>query len=335
MFHATVRLAAVRIQTMKALWIDRPGRLALRDVPLPPLPEGECRVAVRLVGVCRTDLELASGYMGFTGIPGHEFVGTVVEGPERLLGRRVVGEINAGCGTCAACVSGMGRHCADRTVLGILRRPGAFAETLALPARNLLVVPDSVSDEEAVFTEPLAAALEIFEQVHIRPGSRVLVLGDGKLGLLVAQVCSQMGARVLLLGHHEKKLALARRWGVEALAAQDVLGPAERFPYVVECTGTPGAFAEAVALTAPRGTLLLKSTYAPTDPPRLDWARIVVDEITVVGSRCGLLTPALRLLAAGKLDVRCLIDHRKPLAQGEEAFQLAARKGVLKVLVQV
>lgn len=303
---------------------------------LPPLAAGECCVAVHLAGVCRTDLELAKGYMGFSGIPGHEFVGTVMEGPERLLGRRVVGEINAGCGTCAACRSGLSRHCAQRTVLGIYKRPGAFAEMLALPAENLLTVPDSVSDEEAVFTEPLAAALEIFEQTHIRPGSRMLVLGDGKLGLLVAQVCARFGARVSLWGHHEKKLALARRWGVDAVRARaEDVRDTERFPYVLECTGAPEAFARAAAMTAPRGTLILKSTYAPTEAPKLDWAKIVVDEITVVGSRCGVFAPALRLLASGTIDVRCLIDHRRTLDQAVEAFDLAARKGTLKVLVQV
>lgn len=324
---------------MKALLVESAGRLELREVPLPALAAGECRVAVRLAGVCRTDLELARGYLGFAGIPGHEFVGAVMEGDERLLGRRVVGEINVGCGTCAACQSGMGRHCQGRTVLGILNRPGAFAEYLDLPARNLLTVPDNVSDEEAVFTEPLAAALEIFEQIHVRPGSRMLVLGDGKLGLLVAQVCCHMGARVTLLGHHERKLALARRWGVESVCtgedARATPGVGQRFPYVVECTGSPSAFAEAVELTAPCGTLILKSTYAPSGPPKLDWAKVVVDEITILGSRCGLLVPALRLLAGGKVDVRCLIDHRKPLAEAVEAFELAGRRGALKVLVEV
>ncbi|MGD0092282.1 MAG: alcohol dehydrogenase catalytic domain-containing protein [Planctomycetota bacterium] len=324
---------------MKALWIEPSGKLELRDVPLPPLAQGECRIAVHLTGICRTDLELAKGYMGFTGIPGHEFAGTVMEGEERLLGRRVVGEINAGCGQCAACRSGMERHCAARSVLGILRRPGAFAEFLDLPARNLLTVPGNVSDEEAVFTEPLAAALEPFEQTHIPPGARMLVLGDGKLGLLAAQVCCHYAARVTLLGRHEKKLALARRWGVEAVCATEE-GEATaanfgRFPYVVECTGSPAGLAQAVTLTAPRGTLILKSTYAPSAPPQLDWAKIVVAEITVLGSRCGLFAPALRLLAGGKIDVRCLIDHRKTLDQAVEAFELAGRKGTLKVLVRV
>ena len=323
---------------MKALLVDPPGALQLCDISMPALPRGECRVAVRMAGICRTDLELVKGYMDFHGVPGHEFVGVVVEGPERLRGRRVVGEINAACGNCPACAGGRGRHCPERTVLGIFRRPGAFAETLSLPEQNLLPVPDNVSDEDAVFVEPLAAALEIFEQVHVPPGARVLVIGDGKLGLLIAQVCCHHGARVTLRGRHEKKLALARRWGAQSMLAEDGNGAVphlERFPFVVECTGTPGALAHALAWTAPRGTLVLKSTYAPNAPPQLDWAKIVIDEIAVLGSRCGPFAPALRLLAHGKLDVRGLIDHRKPLTQGVEAFELAARKGVLKVLVQV
>ena len=324
---------------MKALVVDSSGALRLQSVPVPPLPPGECRVAVRMVGICRTDLELVKGYMGFEGIPGHEFTGTVVEGSERLMGRRVVGEINAACGHCAACARGMSRHCAERTVLGIYKRPGAFAETLTLPAENLIPIPDHISDEEAVFVEPLAAALEIFEQLHVPPGARMLVIGDGKLGLLIAQVCAHAGARVTLFGRHEKKLALSRRWGVEAVEHRDfdraALTFAQRFPFVAECTGTPSALADAVAFTAPRGTLILKSTYAPTHPPQIDWAKLVIDEITVMGSRCGPFAPAVRLLAQGKIDVRALIDHRKTLEQGVEAFELAGKQGVLKVVVSV
>ena len=337
---------------MRALVIEGPGSLRYRDVPEPAWPPGEARVAVRLTGICNTDLELLKGYLGFTGIPGHEFVGVVEAGPEHLIGRRVVGEINAACGACETCRAGMERHCPNRTVLGIQKRPGAFAERLSLPAGNLLAVPDEVSDEEAVFTEPLAAALEILEQVHLPPGERVLVLGDGKLGLLVAQVLARHGCRVWLRGRHEKKLALARRWGVTAVPGAEHGVRSEKkdspdseprtpnpelglFPFVVEATGSPAGFREALSAVRPRGTVILKSTYAPGELPALDAAKMVVDEITLVGSRCGRFGPALRLLAQGKLDVRCLIDHRKPLAQGEEAFQLAARKGALKVLVQV
>jgi 2-desacetyl-2-hydroxyethyl bacteriochlorophyllide A dehydrogenase len=323
---------------MKALCVDAPEQIQLRDVPLPALPKGECRVAVHLAGICRTDLELVKGYMNFSGIPGHEFVGTVTEGEDRLIGRRVVGEINAACGACPACRSGLGRHCAERSVLGIFRRPGAFAEFLTLPPQNLFTVPDNVSDEDAVFVEPLAAALEIFEQLHVPPGVRMLVIGDGKLGLLIAQVCAYFGHRVTLFGRHEKKLALARRWNIEAVMAKerdDTPASSIRFPYVIECTGTPGALTTALNHTAHRGTLILKSTYAPNDPPKLEWTKIVVEEITILGSRCGPFAPALRMLATGKIDVRSLIDHRKRMDDVVDAFALAARKGTLKVLVQV
>jgi threonine dehydrogenase-like Zn-dependent dehydrogenase len=281
-----------------------------------------------------------------------------------LLGRRVAGEINVACGQCEHCRAGWGRHCAARTVLGLSGRPGAFAERLSLPAENLFTVPDTVSDEEAVFTEPLAAALEILEQVHVPPAEKALVIGDGKLGLLVAQVLALHGNRVWLHGHHERKLALARRWGVVAVrtgegnrteggrsradhgarkparAASTAAGlwraaasEAGKFSLVVEATGSPAGLYEALRWVRPRGTEVLKSTYAPGQLPNLDAAQVVVDEITLVGSRCGRFGPALRLLAQGKLDVRSLIDHRKPFSKGEEAFHLAAQKGVLKVLL--
>lgn len=325
-------------KTIQALVVDPPGALSLREIPEPPLPSGECRVSVRMAGICRTDLELVKGYMNFSGVPGHEFVGTVTEGPDRLMGRRVVGEINAGCGQCEECRRRDARHCSTRSVLGIFNRPGAFAQTLTLPERCLLPVPDEVSDEDAVFTEPLAAALEIFEQLHIRagtPGTRALVIGDGKLGLLIAQVFAYHGVRVTLLGRHQKKLSLARRWGVETVRAEPSSQPlgGTRFPFVVECTGSPDALTDALNVTAPRGTLILKSTYAPTHPPKLDWAKIVVDEISIVGSRCGPFAPALRILARGGMDVRALIDHHKPFSEVIDAFDLAAQKGTLKVLV--
>lgn len=319
---------------MKALLIEAPNTLSLTEIPEPPLPVGECRVAVKLAGICRTDLELLKGYMGFRGVPGHEFVGVVTEGPERLIGRRVVGEINVPCDLSKYAQAGFDpRHEPERTVLGILRRSGAFAESLTLPQQNLLTVPDSVSDEEAVFTEPLAAALEIFEQIHVPPGERVLVIGDGKLGLLIAQVFALFGHRVKLQGRHERKLALARRWGVTTRDAGE--GTTERFPLIVEATGSPSGFKAALERIEPRGTIVLKSTYAPDALPPFGAAKIVVDEIRLIGSRCGRFAPALRLLAQGKVDVRALIDHRKPLAQGVEAFELAAKKGALKVLVQI
>lgn len=328
---------------IRSLVVEPSGNLNLRDIPEPPLAPGECRVAVRMAGVCRTDLELVKGYMNFSGVPGHEFVGTVTEGPERLVGRRVVGEINAGCGECEECLRRDARHCPNRTVLGIYKRPGAFAQTLALPERCLLPVPDNVSDEEAVFTEPLAAALEIFEQLHIQagaPGMRALIIGDGKLGLLIAQVFAHHGVRTTLLGRHEKKLSLARRWNVETIRAENAGDISTRYPIVVECTGSPEALTQALNATAPRGHLVLKSTYAqeprtPVSGPQLDWAKVVVDEISIVGSRCGPFAPALRLLARGAIDVRALIDHRKDFTDAIDAFELAARKGTLKVLLKM
>ncbi|MBE7462796.1 MAG: zinc-binding dehydrogenase [Planctomycetes bacterium] len=354
-----------------------------REVPPPALPPGECRIAVRLAGICRTDLELAKGYMGFTGIPGHEFVGTVLEGPENLQGRRVVGEINVPRDLRRFSTPGYdARHEPERTVLGILHRPGAFAEQLTLPPECLYAVPDSIHDEEAVFVEPLAAALQILEQIHVPPGEKALVIGDGKLGLLIAQVLARHGCRTFLHGHHEKKLALARRWGVntniswatiehtteeptlvdsddpedqeilrglmelaeeeeafhdrERAAGRDPhrIHPSDKFPLVVEATGSPAGFASALAWVQPRGTIVLKSTYAPEALPALDAAKIVVDEVRIVGSRCGRFAPALRLLAQGAVDVRALIDHRVSFERVVEGFELAARKGVLKVLVQ-
>lgn len=294
-------------------------------------------MAVRVAGICGTDLELIKGYANYRGVPGHEFVGTVICGSDRLHGRRVVGEINAACGQCTACSAGLSRHCPARTVLGIVGRAGAFAQTLTLPERNLIEVPAHIDDEEAVFTEPVAAALEIFEQVHIRPGSRVLVIGDGKLGLLVAQVCALSGARTTLHGRHEGKLALARRWGIEARRVEATAGQTAgeaRFPFVIECTGRGATLAEALPWTAPRGTLLLKSTYAPGLPPVVDWTRVVVDEISVVGSRCGLFAPALQWIGSGRLDVRSLIDGRFTLEEGREALAWAARPGALKSLLR-
>ncbi len=323
---------------MKALHIDGPDRLTLLETSNPKCENGECLVAVRLAGICRTDLELLKGYMGFTGIPGHEFAGTVKEGPESLLNRRVVGEINVpGLGQPLP-ENGDARHLENRTVLGILNRDGAFAEYLALPASNLFIVPDSVSDEQAVFTEPLAAALEILEQIHLAPGTSVLVIGDGKLGLLIAQVLALHGGAVTLLGHHEKKLALANGWGVRTVLNNASELPDEfhrRLPLVVEATGSPCGFRQALEAVRPRGTIILKSTYAPQDPPTFDSAKIVVDEITLIGSRCGRFAPALDLLAQGKVDIKSLIDHRLTLDEGVRGFELAAQSGVLKVLLSV
>ena len=322
---------------MRALRFDG-QRLAVAEVPRPTPPPGEALVRVRAAGICQTDLELTRGYMGFTGTLGHEFVGEVVAVapfPEQAsqigVGQRVVGEINAACGSCALCRDSLGRHCPTRSVLGILGRDGAFAEYLTLPLANLHPVPDAVADEQAVFVEPLAAALEILEQVAIRPTDRVLVLGDGKLGQLVGRVLASAGADVSVVGRHADKLALLAAAGVPTLAAP----PAERADVVVDCTGRVGGFVDAMRLVRPRGTLVLKSTVAthPDEPP-LSLAPIVIDEITVVGSRCGPFEPALRALADGRVDVRPLVSATYGLDEGVEAFARAAEPGTLKVLLR-
>ncbi len=286
-------------------------------------------VAVTAAGVCNTDLELVRGYMGFRGILGHEFTGTVLEGPAEWIGRRVVGEINFACGACAFCDRGLGRHCPRRQVMGILGADGAFAERVAVPVANLHAVPDEVADEVAVFAEPLAAAFEILEQVQPAPGAEAVVLGDGKLGLLVAQVLHQAGVAVLAVGKHDHKLALLRRRGIAtAPIAEWDRRPAD---VVVEATGTAAGFSLAAAATRPRGILVLKSTVAGA--AEIDLAPLVINEITVVGSRCGPFPPALAALAAGSVEVASLIAARFPLERAAEALHHAAEPGVLKVLV--
>jgi len=306
---------------------------ALRLVERPePEPRSDCvLVRVSLAGVCNTDLEIAKGYLGFRGTLGHEFVGRVADGPEEWLGVRVVGEINFACRSCPTCARGLERHCPSRTVMGIVGADGAFAELVRVPVQNLHPVPESVPDEKAVFCEPLAAAFEILEQVRVEPGQRAIVLGDGKLGVLAAQVLALAGARVLAVGRHPEKLALLRARGIEtALAAQWRAEPA---PLVVEATGSERGFETAVAATLPRGTLVLKSTLA--SHPTVDLAPLVIHEIQVVGSRCGPFPPALRALESGTIDVAPLVSDRVPLADGAEAFRRAARAGALKVLIEV
>jgi threonine dehydrogenase-like Zn-dependent dehydrogenase len=316
---------------MQALWLED-RRLRMRnDVATPEPPPGEALVRVLCAGICNTDIELTRGYYPFTGILGHEFVGVVEQGPSGLVGRRVVGEINAVCGGCSACLAGRRTHCERRTVLGIVGRHGAFADHLILPAENLLPVPDAVSTDAAVFTEPLAAALEIQEQVPIDARDRVLVVGDGKLGQLVAQTLAHTGCALLVIGRHDAKLALLAARGIETGRADRVTRG--EFDVAVECTGNPEGFALAQRAVRPRGTLVLKSTYAGA--LTLDAAAVVVNELTVVGSRCGPFAPALRLLAEGRVAVEPLIHDRYPLAQAVTAFEHAQRPGVLKVLLDI
>jgi threonine dehydrogenase-like Zn-dependent dehydrogenase len=274
---------------MRALTLD--GRdLRVADVPEPRPEPGEAVMRVVRAGVCETDLEFARGYMGFRGVLGHEFVGVVEEGPEDWRGRRVVGEINFACGGCESCASGLARHCPGRRVMGIQGADGALAERVAMPVPNLHAVPDSVPDDRAVFVELLAAAFEILERVAIESGTPCLVLGDGKLGLLVAQVLAGAGARVCAGGHHPEKLALLARRGIETLLERD--WTPRPTPLVVEATGTARGFAAAIAATRPRCTLVLKSTVA--EHPSVDLAPLMIHEISVVGSRCGPFAPSPR-----------------------------------------
>ncbi|TMA39501.1 MAG: alcohol dehydrogenase [Deltaproteobacteria bacterium] len=312
---------------MRALRWDGIRLTLARDLPEPEPAADEALVRVHLAGICRTDLEITRGYLGFRGTPGHEWVGRVVAaGDSDLVGARVVGEINFSCGVCATCRAGLGRHCPTRRVLGIAGADGAFAELTVLPARNLHRVPDSVPDRAAVFVEPLAAACEVLEQVPVGPGLRAVVLGDGKLGLLVAQALAGAGADVVLVGHHEKKLPLAQRLGIATGAG--VPGA----DLVVDATGSPGGLAAALALVRPRGTIVLKTTVAGEH--RLDLAPAVINEVTVVGSRCGPFAPALAALASGRTSVAPLIDAVYPLDDAVGAFARAAEPGVLKILIE-
>lgn len=314
---------------MRALHFD--GRAArVVDRAEPEVAGGMALVRPTLAGVCNTDLELVKGYMGFRGVLGHEFVGVVDDGPDAWRGRRVVAEINFACGRCETCRRGLGRHCPARRVMGIQEADGALADFVRVPLENLHAVPDAVSDERAVFTEPLAAAFEVLEQVRVEPGSDCLVLGDGKLGLLVAQVLQGAGARVRAVGRHPEKLALLSRRGIETVHERDFT-PAP-WPLVIEATGSARGFQMAVASTRPRGTLVLKSTVA--EHPNVDLAPLVIHEIQVVGSRCGPFAPALRALAEDVIDLTPLIHDRIPLARADTALHRAAEPGALKVLVE-
>ena len=314
---------------MKAVVFD--GRLRLvTDRPEPSPPPGEARIRTILAGICNTDLEVVRGYAGFHGVLGHEFVGLVDWAEDRSwIGRRVVGEINVGCGACETCRAGQPEHCARRTALGIRGRDGALAELFCLPVANLHLVPDQLPDRAAVFVEPLAAACELLEQLHVRPTDRVVVVGDGKLGLLAAQVLALTGCHLTVVGRHEEKLAILARRGIDTRLTADGLDGAD---LVVECTGAPAGFEAAQRLVRPRGTLALKSTYHGL--VQADLSRLVVDEVQVVGSRCGPFGAALRLLSQGLVDVTSLIHAEIRLDEALAGLELAAQPGVLKVLVR-
>lgn len=316
---------------MRALWLEN-KQLSLREEVPVPVNSAEALIRVRVAGVCGTDLEMVRGYYPFTGILGHEFVGEVVEAPDAAwVGKRVAGEINASCWQCEQCRQGRPTHCEKRSVLGIIGRNGVFAEFTRLPLENLHLVPDSVSDEAAVFTEPLAAALEIQQQVAIHPSDRVLLIGAGRLGQLIAQVMSLNGTQLRVVARHPHQRALLNARGISVIEEADV--QPWRWDVVVEATGSPSGFDLARKALRPRGTLVLKSTYR--GEMTLNFSPLVVDEITIVGSRCGPFAPALRLLEQKLVDPTSLIEARYSLQDGLAAFEKAAERGAMKVLVEM
>ena len=298
--------------------------------PAPTPAAGEVLVRVIRAGVCETDLQLIKGYMGFRGVLGHEFVGVAESGP--LAGRRVVGEINCACWTCEICRMGLPTHCPNRTVLGILNHDGAFADLIAVPQRNLHAVPDTLSDDVAVFTEPVAAAFQIPVQLSIRSQDRVAILGDGRLGNLCAQVLARLSDHVLVIGKHPEKLAILASMGVATKLLSDSIDE-RAWDIVVDCTGSESGLPTALKLVRPRGTIVLKTTVAGQQT--LAWAPFVIDEVTLVGSRCGPFDQALSALEQGHVRVEPLISDRYDLSQGLDALARAQTKGILKVLLDV
>jgi threonine dehydrogenase-like Zn-dependent dehydrogenase len=316
---------------MKALQFIN-NQLKLSEIPK-PLTENEALIRVTKSGICNTDLEIIRGYAGFSGTIGHEFVGVVEESNDKSwLGKRVVGEINAGCGVCELCRGGDSRHCPTRTVLGIHARDGAHAEFVSLPNVNLLEVPENVTDEQAVFTEPLAAANGILEQISVAPETRVAIIGDGKLGILCAQALALASENTYLIGKHRDKMRVAERRGATGILLADAPKLGRIFDVVVEASGSESGFATALNLLKPRGKLVLKSTFQ--GKTNLEMWRVVVDEISIVGSRCGRFAPALELLRDGKIDVESFISEEFALESGVEAIAKAQQKGAMKILLK-
>lgn len=316
---------------MQALVLDSSG-VAICDVDEPEPARGEALVRVRMAGVCNTDVEIAKGYMGFSGVLGHELYGIVVKCMDaRWVGKRVAGEINQACGDCEMCRRELGRHCPGRSVMGILQKDGCFAEYVTIKTENLHALPRGLDDERACFVEPTAAAFEILEQVQVSPGDRVAVLGDGKLGLLIAQVLASTGATPTLVGKHERKLALAKKHGARTSDLASL--QTKSFDVVVEATGSAAGMESAIQLTRPRGTLVLKSTYHGN--LELDAAPVVIDELTIVGSRCGPFAPAVEALTSGRVDPSGMVDAVYPLRDAERALEHAQEPGVLKVLLDM
>ena len=316
---------------MNALWLED-NKISLRDIPQPGRPN-EALIKIRRAGICSTDLELVKGYYPYTGVIGHEFVGEVVEAEDRSwIGRRVVGEINVTCGRCEQCLNGRSTHCESRSVLGIINRDGTFAEFTNLPIANLHRVPDSVPDEMAAFTEPLAAALEIQEQVQVRPTDRVLLVGAGRLGQLIAQTLALTGCDLRVVARHARQQDLLKGRGIRIISEGDALARPWRWDIVVEATGSPDGFSLARRAVRPRGTMVLKSTYK--GDMTVNFSSMVVDEINLVGSRCGPFEPALRLMESGRVDPTVLIAAEFKLGEALKAFERAAETGVLKVLLE-
>ena len=318
---------------MQAIVFENGSASLTHSHPEPVAGADEVLIAVELAGICATDLEILKGYMGFSGVLGHEFVGTVMKGPRDLLGKRVVGTINCVCGKCDMCLSGLSDHCRHRTVLGIDGRDGVFAEYVALPRRNVHLVPDMLSPEEAVFIEPLSAALQIVKQVPIEERHKVIVVGDGRLGLLAVQVLAAQGGKgnVVLLGKHEEKLTFCEKRGIQGIHLDSmIIKPT--WDLVVDCTGTPDGFATACRLVRPRGKLVLKSTWVAKKP--VDLAPLVINEVTLIGSRCGPFPDAINALAAQQVVVNGMITSHYPLAQGLEALAAAAAPDQIKVVLE-
>jgi threonine dehydrogenase-like Zn-dependent dehydrogenase len=315
---------------MQALWLEN-NQISLRDIPKPEKPN-EALIKIRKAGICSTDLELVKGYYPYTGVPGHEFVGEVIDAPDASwVGQRVVGDINAVCGTCEACLNGRPTHCENRTVLGIVSRDGVFAEYTTLPIENLHRVPDLVSDEMAVFTEPLAAALEIQQQIQIKPTDRVLLVGAGRLGQLIAQTLALTGCDLHVLARHPYQQNLLTARGIRLITEFDI--QPRKWDVVVEATGSPNGFNLARKAIRPRGTLVMKSTYK--GDINVNFSSIVVDEVNIIGSRCGPFGPALRLLEKREVDPMGLISAKYKLEDILKGFDHAAQSGVLKVLVEM
>jgi threonine dehydrogenase-like Zn-dependent dehydrogenase len=317
---------------MKALVFD--GELSyMEDFPVPKPRGGEALIRTSVAGICRTDLEIVKGYMDFRGIPGHEFVGVVEDSSEPgWIGKRVVGEINVSCHRCDLCLSGFANHCPNRSVLGIAGKNGAFAEYITLPVRNLYALPDSVADSAAVFVEPLAAGFRILEQIRIGSNERVILVGDGRLGLLTAQVVQRTGAELAVIGHHLENLAILSRLGIETLL-EDKASGIRQADVVIDCSGSPAGFERSLKAVRPAGRIVLKSTFAA--PQKIALSTLVVNEITVIASRCGPFEPAIAALANEEIEVASMISASYPLKQGVEAFSKASDKGVRKVLIKM